>query len=119
MTVAVFAPTAEFIGYAHYKNESWVFSSISLLVGDMFTKQLKEKGVQDKVITTQVVPALDSPLPIVTEARKNLGTNLNYTCLLYTSRYRATLFRRPRAPGGNHQTVRLDGACLLYTSCWR
>lgn len=81
MTVAVFAPTAEFIGYAHYKNEPWVFSSISLLVGDMFTKQLKEKGVQDKVITTQVVPALDSPLPIVTEARKNLGTNLNYTSL--------------------------------------
>jgi len=81
MTVAVLAPAAEFMGFAHYKNEPWTYSVISLAGGDAFAKLLKEKGIQDKVITTQVVPALDSPLPIVTEARKNLGANLNYTSL--------------------------------------
>ena len=54
---------------------------ISLAGGDNFAKLLKEKGIQDKVIATQAVPALDAPLPIVTEARKNLGANLNYTSL--------------------------------------
>lgn len=81
VTTALFDQTATFMGYARYKNEPWVFTSVSAASGDRLAGLLKEKGVTDKVITTQVVPPLDSPLPVVAEARKALGGNLNVISL--------------------------------------
>lgn len=64
------------MGYARYKNEPWIFSSVSAAAGDRHVL-LKGKNVADRVIATQSVPPLDSPLPIVMEARKALANNLN------------------------------------------
>lgn len=81
VTVAVPGASTNFMGFARYKNESWVFSTLSLGVGAALVDGLREKGVTDKVIATQVVPLLDSTLPVVADARKALGAELNYTSL--------------------------------------
>jgi len=78
---ALFDQAANFIGYGHYKQEPWIYSSVSVTAGDRLAMLLKEKGVTEKVIATQVVPPLDSSLPIVVEARKALGNNLNFISL--------------------------------------
>jgi len=81
VTTALFDQAATFMGYARYKNEPWVFSSVSAASGDRLAALLKEKSVADKVIATQVVPPLDSPLAVVADARKALGANLNVISL--------------------------------------
>lgn len=81
VTMAVFAPAAEFMAYSRYKNESWIISSPSPTTGQQLATLLKEKGVTDKVIASQVVPPLDSTLPLVVDARKALGVNLNLISL--------------------------------------
>lgn len=84
VTTTLLEPTAMFIGYSRYKNEPWVFSAISVVSGDNFSNELRDKGVTgkaEKVITTQVLPALDASLPIISEARKALGTDFNYISL--------------------------------------
>lgn len=81
VTTAVPGAAANFIGFARYKNEPWVFSTLSLGAGAGLVDTLKEKGVTDKVLATQVVPLLDSTLPVVADARKALGAELNYISL--------------------------------------
>ena len=55
---------------------------MSAASGDLLASLLKEKAVKNKVIfTTQVVPPLESPLPVVAEARKALSENLNVISL--------------------------------------
>jgi ABC-type branched-subunit amino acid transport system substrate-binding protein len=80
-TTAVYDPAAAFMGYARYKGEPWIFSSPSPAAGLPLATRLKEHGITDKVITTQIVPSPDSSLPVVVEARKALGANLNYESL--------------------------------------
>ena len=84
ITTALLEPTTMFIAYSRYKNEPWVFSAISVVSGNHFSDELKNKGVtgkSEKVITTQVLPSLDASLPIINEARKALGSDLNYISL--------------------------------------
>jgi hypothetical protein len=57
-----------------------VFSSPSIAAGNALKSRLKEYNVTDKVIVTQVVPALDSSLPIVKDAHAALG-ELDYASL--------------------------------------
>lgn len=66
-----------FMGYARYKGEPWVFSTYSVVAGDRTAVAMGKKGIKDKVIAVQILPPLDSSLPIVAEARKALGSNLN------------------------------------------
>lgn len=66
-------PTASFIGYSRYKGEEWVISVTSQIELMTFVGDLNSYSVTDKVIVTQVVPALDATLPIVDAARKDLG----------------------------------------------
>jgi len=80
-TTAVYDPAAAFLGYARYKGEPWIFSSPSPAAGIPLATRLKEHGIIDKVIATQIVPSPDSSLPVVLEARKALGANLNYVSL--------------------------------------
>ncbi len=81
VTVGTYAPIASFIGYARYKGENWIFSAVSFTGASNFTQALKAQKVSDDVIMTQVVPALDSSLLIVEEARKSLGGQLGYVSL--------------------------------------
>ena len=80
-TTAVYDPAATFMGYARLKGETWIFSSPSPAGGARLAAQLKEYGIRDQVIATQIVPAPDSTLPLVVEARKALGEDLNYESL--------------------------------------
>ncbi|NJN45177.1 MAG: ABC transporter substrate-binding protein [Candidatus Competibacteraceae bacterium] len=81
VTVGTYVPVANFIGYARYKNENWVFSAVSFTGAESFRQELIKYGVTDKILMTQVVPALDSELPIVQAARKALGEKLDYVSL--------------------------------------
>lgn len=84
ITTALLEPATMFVAYTRYKNEPWIFSVISVVSGDHFSTALKDKGVTgkaEKVITTQVLPSLDAPLPVINEARKALGSELNYISL--------------------------------------
>lgn len=82
VTVGAYAPIANFAAYARtLKTEPWVFSAVSFTGADTLKTELKKQGVNDGVIMTQVVPALDSSLPIVEEARQALGENLGYVSL--------------------------------------
>lgn len=80
-TTAVYDPAVAFMAYARYKGETWIFSSPSPAAGNRLATMLKENGITDKVIATQIVPSPDSSLPVVLEARKALGANLNYESL--------------------------------------
>ncbi|MEE4380096.1 MAG: ABC transporter substrate-binding protein [Candidatus Competibacteraceae bacterium] len=81
VTVGTYVPVANFIGYARYKNENWVFSAVSFTGAESFRKELIQYGVTDKILMTQVVPELGSELPIVQNARKALGDQLDYVSL--------------------------------------
>ena len=80
-TTAVYDPAATFMGYVRSKGENWVFSTPSPAAGDRLAALLRDYKIRDKVIATQIVPPPDSPLPIVVEARKALGGNLDYVSL--------------------------------------
>ena len=69
---------ADFIAYALYKKEAWLFSAISITVaGDALKNLLLENGVRNQMLLTQVTPPLNSSLPIVADARAVLGPQLN------------------------------------------
>lgn len=78
---AIYDPAVTFMAYARYKGETWVFSMPSNVAGNKMKALLKEQGITDRVIATQIVPALDSSLPVVAEARKALGQNLDPVAL--------------------------------------
>ncbi|MBL8260504.1 MAG: ABC transporter substrate-binding protein [Candidatus Competibacteraceae bacterium] len=80
-TTGVYDAVASFMAYARYKNEAWVFSSVSTAAGSRLQALLKNKNITDNIITTQVVPPLTSSSPVVSEARKALGENFNEVSL--------------------------------------
>ena len=59
----------------------WFVSAVSFTGADNFKTALNNFDVKDRVIMTQVVPLLDSDLPIVTQARKALGSDFGYVSL--------------------------------------
>lgn len=77
VTTGTYNAISTFIAYARYKNEPWVFSSVSGGSGAPLLAALKDKGITNKIIATEVVPPLNSPLPVVADARKALGSELN------------------------------------------
>lgn len=81
VTVGTYSGVGNFAGYARMKGEKWVLSAVSFTGADDFKKTLKEYGITERVIMTQVVPSLDSDLPIVADARRALGKDLSYVSL--------------------------------------
>ncbi|MDS4030576.1 MAG: ABC transporter substrate-binding protein [Candidatus Contendobacter sp.] len=81
VTMAVYDPATALMAYARYKGETWIFSSPSTAAGSQLQQMLKEQQITDKVIATQIVPSPNSSLPVVVEARKALGSDLNYVSL--------------------------------------
>ena len=81
VTVGAYASIANFIGYASMQGEDWAYSAVSFTGAENLKNALAEYGVDKHVIVTQVVPPLDSELPIVRDARKALGSRLNYVSL--------------------------------------
>lgn len=81
VTVGSYESVARFISYAQSKQEPWVYSAVSFTGADNLLQQLAKFGVKDRVVMTQVVPALESSLPIVKDAKAALGDNLGYVSL--------------------------------------
>ncbi len=81
VTVGTYAAIARFAAYARYKGESWIVSAVSFTGADNFEAELKELNIEDRIVMTQVVPPLNSTLPIVSEARERLGDEFGYVTL--------------------------------------
>lgn len=81
VTVGAYASIANFVGYATMKGENWTYSAVSFTGAENLKNALSEFGVTQNVIVTQVVPPLNSKLPIVQDARKALGSKLSYVSL--------------------------------------
>ncbi len=73
---------ADFIAYAHYKNESWSYGAVSITAaGHSISGYLKSYGIEKDMVVSQVVPELNSSLPIVVDAKNALGDSLNHISL--------------------------------------
>ncbi|MDH3452332.1 MAG: ABC transporter substrate-binding protein [Gammaproteobacteria bacterium] len=79
--VGTYNAIARFAGYARAKGEQWIVSAVSFTGADNLRGAVAEYGVKDRVVMTQVVPLLDSDLPIVREARQSLGEQYGYVSL--------------------------------------
>ena len=81
VSVGTYNSIARFAGYAKYKGEHWVISAVSFTGADNFRNVLNEFSVNNNIVMTQVVPPLNSSLPIVNNAKKVLGDNFGYVTL--------------------------------------
>jgi len=81
VTVGTYAGIGNFAGYVRMKGEKWVLSAVSFTGAEDFKKVLKDYGIAERVIMTQVVPNLDSDLPIVADARRALGKDFSSVSL--------------------------------------
>jgi len=81
VTVGTYNPIAKFIAYSRYKGEVWAVSAVSFTGASHFQEALGEADVVGDVIMTQVVPALDSNIAIVRDARQALGGSFDYVSL--------------------------------------
>ncbi|MCP1675236.1 ABC-type branched-subunit amino acid transport system substrate-binding protein [Natronocella acetinitrilica] len=80
VTVGAYENIAHFIRYAR-RHEAWVISAVSFTGAENFHDDLRRHGIDSGVLMTQVVPNLDSRLPIVEEARQALGSEFGYVSL--------------------------------------
>jgi len=71
------ASTANFVQYSRYRGEKWWVSVTSQIEAASFIKALADFKIDNGVIMTQVVPPLDSSLPIVEDARKAIDGEIS------------------------------------------
>ncbi|WP_457667118.1 ABC transporter substrate-binding protein [Thiolapillus sp.] len=81
VTVGAYQSIAKFAGYSRYKGRDWAISAVSFTGAENFANALRANKATDNILMTQVVPPLDSDLPIVADARKALGDSLGYVTL--------------------------------------
>jgi len=81
VTVGAYDNIARFVKLSRDKGESWVVSAVSFTGAGAFADELKKLGVTENILMTQVVPLLDSGLPIVKEARAQLGADFGFVSL--------------------------------------
>jgi ABC-type branched-subunit amino acid transport system substrate-binding protein len=81
VTVGTYAAVARFAGYARYKGERWIISAVSFTGAANLRESLAEVKIDRGVIMTQVVPRLDSSIPIVVQARSALGERFGHVSL--------------------------------------
>ncbi len=81
VTVGSYKSISEFIAYSRYKKDPWIFSAVSFTGAENFKDELIKFKVKNDVIMTQVVPLLDSTIPLVIEAKEKLGNQFGYVSL--------------------------------------
>jgi len=81
VSVGTYNAIARFAAFARYKGDDWIVSAVSFTGADNFRETLGDLHVNDRIVMTQVVPALDSDIPIVVEARKTLGEQFGYVSM--------------------------------------
>ncbi len=78
VTVGAYDNIARFVKEARDHGEEWIISAVSFTGADKFSGELQRLGVTENIIMSQVVPLLDSDLPIVNEARGALGADFGF-----------------------------------------
>ncbi|MBO9998092.1 MAG: ABC transporter substrate-binding protein [Cyanobacteria bacterium SID2] len=81
MTGGAYSNIARFVQHARNEGETWLISALSFTGADEYRLNLEEYGVTDRIVMTQVVPLLNSDLPIVREAEEALGEEFGYVAL--------------------------------------
>lgn len=81
VTVGTYNAISKFAAYARYKGDDWIISAVSFTGADNFHRALVDANITDRVIMTQVVPPLNSKIPIVEEARQRLGDQFGWVSL--------------------------------------
>ena len=81
ITAATYRNLAYFVQMSRQKTENWLISALSFTGADELHWDLEEFNLTDGIIMTQVVPLLDSKLPIVEEARIALGEDFGVISL--------------------------------------
>ena len=81
ITAGAYSNIARFAKHSREKGEKWLISALSFTGADDFRLDLEEYGVENKIIMTQVVPLLNSPLDIVEEAKAKLGDEFGFVSL--------------------------------------
>ena len=81
VTVGTYNAISKFAAYSRYKGQDWIISAVSFTGADNFHKALADATINDRDIMTQVVPRLDSKLPIVGEARQKLGEKFGWVSI--------------------------------------
>jgi ABC-type branched-subunit amino acid transport system substrate-binding protein len=81
VTVGSYTSVGQFIAYAQSKGEAWTYSAVSFTGAGELLDVLKRFSVTDRVMMTQVVPAPDSAIPLVSEARSALDKDFNLIAL--------------------------------------
>ena len=81
ITAGAYSNIARFAKHSRDKGETWLISALSFTGADDFRLDLEEYGVENKIIMTQVVPLLNSPLDIVQEAKAKLGDEFGFVSL--------------------------------------
>ncbi len=81
VTVGAYQSIAKFAGYSRYKGRDWIISAVSFTGAENFANALRANKATDNILMTQVVPPLDSNLPIVEQARASLGDDFGYVTL--------------------------------------
>jgi len=81
LTVGAYENIALFVKMARDQGEGWIISAVSFTGADELAEELQRLGVTDNIVMSQVVPLLDSNLPIVREARRALGEEFGFVSL--------------------------------------
>jgi ABC-type branched-subunit amino acid transport system substrate-binding protein len=80
-TAGSYSNVARFAKHVQEQGETWIISALSFTGADDFQLDLEEYGVKDRIIMTQVVPLLNSPLDIVRQAKAELGEEFSFVSL--------------------------------------
>ncbi|MEL6440164.1 MAG: ABC transporter substrate-binding protein [Cyanobacteria bacterium J06621_8] len=81
ITAATYRNLTYFTKISRERGNKWIISALSFTGADELRWDLEEYNLTDGIIMTQVVPLLDSELPIVQSARSALGENLGVISL--------------------------------------
>ncbi len=81
VTVGAYANIGHFVRNAKAKGEKWIVTGVSFTGADSFLRDLKKYKATERVVMTQVVPLLESNLPIVREAESKLGRHFGFVSL--------------------------------------
>ena len=82
VTIGTYEPIAQFMAYARkLKQEPWIISTVSFAGAESLKDEFDKYNIREDIIMTQVVPTLESSLPIVENARRALGDRLGYVSL--------------------------------------
>ena len=81
LTIGTYRTVGRFQAYSRHEGETWLVASLSFTGAEALGPLIHGGPPDDRVVMMQVVPPLDSALPVVSDARNTLGRQLGYISL--------------------------------------